>query len=740
MNAKHLFLTLTMLLASITFAWGYEVMDEISYAKMAAHGGYSDGSNDVIDADYFGSSAKYSGEIYFNTSTSTLQVSDYEIFGTTATGGTIKSITVYWSAETDLGEDLQIFLRESPAFVKGDDDPDRDQLIEYTYAGESSTVFNSFTGSHAYVAFMGNSDVYFTKIEIVWEVSSTYAVTIDPLITNGTITSSHATATAGTEITLQITPAKKYSLKNYTFDGMFFDLSCIGYWDDKEGDYVVKFPMPARPVTVTATFEKIDRAGANNITPATTIINLPSGTDFALDFTAKYNHDVATPVNDGGVTYEIGDASIVSVLEEKSTFDGSDGTCVLHGLAVGPTTLIIHSTKTTEIKAGKSSTITINVIPRDVALVAEYSGEYYAMKNTFADNKAGAVRVFYSEPEKRYYYLDGTNLSQLTWNVADPAKNKYTIQNPNNSDRYLTYGDFLLSEEVDAYQWGKDTYKRFTNVDKWGIVYDGTYFLADNTMANAAVETLISNFYPLTYTTASGAAIVDTRTLSSGKYGTMCVPFNVDDVSGAGAEFYELTGKVLNKEGTALAAFETSDAVASLVAGHSYLFKMKDGQTAINFTGSTTFVSNAYAGDDDGFVGCLPGDAAEKIYVPSSTASYATDGRLNGCYILNNNAMHYVTPNATGSARHYRAYINAKELPEKPAAAVPLRRAVFTGDYNPNEGLDFDTEEGVVTGVNELSDPVFINWNEPVYNIMGIRVGKGATGLLIQNGHKFYVQ
>ena len=32
-----------------------------------------------------------------------------------------------------------------------------------------------------------------------------------------------------------------------------------------------------------------------------------------------------------------------------------------------------------------------------------------------------------------------------------------------------------------------------------------------------------------------------------------------------------------------------------------------------------------------------------------------------------------------------------------------------------------------------------LDWTQPVYNVMGLQVSKGATGVLIQNGQKFYV-
>ncbi|MBQ7648330.1 MAG: hypothetical protein IJS92_04555, partial [Paludibacteraceae bacterium] len=50
-------------------------------------------------------------------------------------------------------------------------------------------------------------------------------------------------------------------------------------------------------------------------------------------------------------------------------------------------------------------------------------------------------------------------------------------------------------------------------------------------------------------------------------------------------------------------------------------------------------------------------------------------------------------------------------------------------------------QEDTATSLEDfLNNATFINWNEPVYNTLGQQVGKGTTGVLIQNGKKFLVQ
>lgn len=746
-NAKHLFLTLTMLLASITFAWGTKYVDVISYDVMVAN--YSaqltkPNNVNTVTGCTFVSDAEYTGYMYYGTD-GKIGIFNRSL-ASTVSGGVIKSVTVNFHSSATSGHGVEVIVGNT-AFSGGENKATAEgkalETHTITYDGTNTSVkYDAFGDDYQYIALVGifsGSGIkatYITSVEIEWDKAVSYTITKGAITGTGLadwdvdIFVDKSTAVKDEVVTITIAPTDLFtSAVSFSVNDMVFDLSCTGYVAEGE-TYTLAFLMPDESVTISAVFDEIWRDPQTiDVTP--TSIAVPSGVERVITF-ERYESVGLTPITEGTAYYTIADASIADIVIVDN-HDGT-GTCQITGKKVGSTTMTINAPKTPTVDEGSSTLITITVTPRDVALVAEYSGDYYAMKNTFADHKAGGVKVFYSEPEKKYYYEEGTNLTQLTWNASDPVKNNYHIQNPASSDNYLMWDAGQLDESASSYNWWKNGEHKFINSDEWAIVYNGSVFQASKALTSAAVEALISDFRPMTYTTASGAGIDDARTLSEGKQGTICVPFDVEDLSAAGAEFYELTGKVV--DGDKLAAIETSDAVSSLEAGHSYIFKMKAGQSVINLTGVTEFVTTAYDGAD-GFVGCLPGDAAEKIYVPSKEASYATDGRIDGCYVLSNGALRYVQPLATASVKHYRAYINAKELPTVPPAAVPLRRAIFTEDYDGD--LEFGTDE-IVTSINELSDPVLINWNEPVYNIMGIRVGKGATGLLIQNGRKFLIQ
>ena len=84
-----------------------------------------------------------------------------------------------------------------------------------------------------------------TNAESTYESLITYTITIASGITNGTVTASASSATAGTEITLTVTPSSGYEISSLTVT------------DAGNNTVTVtnnKFPMPKSNVTVTAEF------------------------------------------------------------------------------------------------------------------------------------------------------------------------------------------------------------------------------------------------------------------------------------------------------------------------------------------------------------------------------------------------------------------------------------------------------------------------------------------------------
>jgi len=746
MNAKHLFLTLTMLLASITFAWSGDFTDVISYTGFNAVYGagidYEDnGWNDFADfnkttaSSYVESAANYTGQLYYDTDEKVLGLYNDLAYSTTASGGTIQTITIHWSTQTALGKAIQIYLGTED--YAGGDDPSTasaksKKSVSETYPGSATTtvVDVAALGDYTNVAFFGDDEVYFTAIDVDWHMDDVtkYDVAQGSITGKGTISISPTSATAGDLITVQFTPnaKNKFSLTQFEYDGMTFDLSCVGYFDYNEGTgvYTHKFIMPSRDVTIGATFAKVSRSSNTITVTEGTEIEIQSGVETTINFTLS--HEI-----DGKIWFEISDRSYVNVVD--STFDGTNGSATIIGLAPKTTTplptIIVHSSKTVAYTLGTSLGIEVTITPREVVLLAERGGSYYVMENSLAGSMASAHEVVFNTTDSKFYYDDDElNLSNVTWNATTVAVGEYTIQKPSN-DAYLKFDKGNLELNASSYSWWKNGEGKFMSPSgSYGISYNGSKFLAASDLTNAAVEALIGgNFIPFgSYSTVSGATINDPRTLTGGGYGTFCSPYDVPDVSEAGATFYTLEGKVVY--GETFAGIVMSDKVDELIAGHSYIYQVDKESNAINLTGCMNLTTTAWVNDADGFVGCLPGDG-EKLTVPAGRE------RKNGCYIMQGGKLRYVPAGTNGAIIKYRAYIDVSELDEVDAKSVPKRRIVLAEGFTGEVGM-----EDTATGIGEMTENTVINWNEPVYNIMGVRVGKGATGVLIQNGRKFFVK
>ena len=482
--------------------------------------------------------------------------------------------------------------------------------------------------------------------------------------------------------------------------------------------------MPAKtPQEITV------KDGSTTLSPSVPI-PVESGVSMTFNYELEYNRS-SSPAYDGVVTITSQNTSVFAVTSYTQPDDDGKGTFTIKGFS-GAAKVEIQTQKSIDYYAG-DALYNLLVYPREAALVAEASdGKFYAMDNTVTDGKANGVEVVKSGD---YYYYDPSELTlaNVTWNVMTTSveDDKFTIMKPSTSN-YLRLPTSKLLFGAESFEWWKDANDFFVNPTSWGPNYGGSNFAAALNPSYGVVEALIGTYFiPFgSYSTVSGAVINDVRTLTEGGYGTFCSPYDVPDVSTAGAKFYSLTGKVLNGDKTLLAGIVLSeDPETELVAGHSYFYQVDAGSSAINLTGCMNHVTHAWENGADGFVGCLVDDNGGKTYVPDGVE------RINGNYILQSGKLRYVAAGTTASIRAYRAYINVGELEDVDAKSVPKRRIVRAEGFEGELGM-----EDTATGIDELAENSVINWNEPVYNIMGMRVGKGATGVLIQNGRKFFVK
>lgn len=762
MNAKHLFLTLLMLLAGVNLASG-TVKDIISFTNVDASYGASikamgsDGDFPELADCAFTSEARYTGMMFYSSAESKLGFVNLEAFSTTVSGGKLKSIRIYWDASTDVDEGIRLCLNTDTPYAGGEDDPvsSSDHYEDFSYNGiDADTYFDDFDADYQYLAIIGYDLSYVTSIEIEWaeDVTPTYNIlqgTISAGATWGThVVTDKTTAKEGEVVTLTFTPpSKTKSLKSFSFDGMVIDLSCIGYVDFGEDPYTFSFYMPARDVTVDAVFGLASRQTQNvymkdgGVTVSSTTIQ--SG--IVKEFTFERVDKKGNAVTGGVVSYYIEDASLASV----SLTDNGDGTgtCRITGLATGTCTFKIQATKTPTANAGSTVEITLTVEPRRVALLAESGGKTYVLTTSIAGDKGEPREVHKSSDGK--YYFDPAWEDEITWKATtrNAAGTSFTYQD--NSNKYLSAYEYSLSLESSASSpyvvWYKDVDRR-KNKDDERLIYEvstGKFSTSTADFSTAAKEYIINgdDFKPANeYSTSnSSAAIYDSRSLSAGSYGTLCIPFTVPEmfrkpgIAGEGAAFYTLDSKdVVDGAITGINIVPVDDD-AELEAGKSYLYRICDGFTAITLLHGQSDETDVDINDKkDGFVGVLPGTpglVAGKLQVPDGV-----EPRTEGCYGVSGGRISYIAAGATARLKIYRAYIDASELEVEGAIPSPKRIKL---------NMDLETQttsEDIETDLSDLTDAMFINWDEPVYNVMGIQVGKGTTGVLIQNGQKFIVQ
>ena len=168
-----------------------------------------------------------------------------------------------------------------------------------------------------------------------------------------------------------------------------------------------------------------------------------------------------------------------------------------------------------------------------------------------------------------------------------------------------------------------------------------------------------------TYNVALWGTLPDyTRTVTSGQWGTICLP-NASS-SFTGATFYEVSSLDPKK---GLWLDQLADGT-QLVAGKPYIFQATASVIAVTYTGEAATTPQA---GTNGLTGTFTDIAA------------AAGSVLVGNYIIAQNAVHVAT--ASNDLPANRAYINAASVPTTTQAEIPGRRRVCMGE-NAATGLD----------------------------------------------------
>ena len=248
MNAKHLFLTLTMLLASITFAWGGTATDNLTSSGLSGGCGWSKSGHYSVSDIASTSSARYGVDIRWNKASNYLMFQLNEsCIVSTISGGILTQVAVTWYGAN---ADKRIEVYGSNTAYSGSEtrvtlssDPNSELIATITYDATATVDLSSY-GYH-YVALVSNNALNVSGISVTWTEEVSYNVKMDAgynsdygyVEINGVEATAGATVTtakAGETVTIEITPEFFYCLKSFTFGDMEFDMSCIGYLEEAE--------------------------------------------------------------------------------------------------------------------------------------------------------------------------------------------------------------------------------------------------------------------------------------------------------------------------------------------------------------------------------------------------------------------------------------------------------------------------------------------------------------------------
>ena len=727
MKAKSLFVTLALILVSSVIS-ATTVTQTITPASLIAGGAVlSDGSNSTFSNVTVGalSTIKYAGDIGYvadrNGSAAFYLTSGLNI-AVTASNYKVKSITVTWSHGDMKAKTNNLYAFSSSSAFAGtetyaalkDDASLGKHALAYATSDPTQTVAIGDVKFYLLTSQKANN-TYFTQIEIEWEELTEYDVIIGSH-TNGTIEINGSTTPAaiepGEDVTMLLTPASGYELTSYTIGGSTTNLTPA---ERTTEPYEVHFDMPSGDVTVSAVFaDALARLETSTYITDEGYITIESsvGSPLVMDVSETLEYILLVEDADGdfftgsvsNLSYSWATGGVANVT--TFTYDGGEeeGVLAIEGVAMGTDVLTINFKQTDDYQASSLNIYVKVVVPtHPAALVANIDGRYYALTKTITAGKLGAEEVIVANG-KVFYDSDNITAADITWIISettnaygDPA---YAIQRAAD-DNYLSRSGANFTYQADIQLWD-DTDGKPTLGSRWiGFNTDRFEVSAD---ASAGV-------YEIASINAMPAAFE--RTQPNGKYSTFCFPFPINlespFVDGIGT-VYNITGVYKSGDKVTGIALE-EEASTTLAAGTPYIFETTSSDLYVQFGEATTAATRGYA---TGLVGNLE---AGKIYVPD-------DGY---CYGISNNQIRRVLPGASASVGQYKAYINVDGLAEVGASPAPGRRVLYAED--------------TATSIEDLlENATLINWNEPVYNTLGQQVGKGSTGVLIQNGQKFLVQ
>ena len=372
------------------------------------------------------------------------------------------------------------------------------------------------------------------------------------------------------------------------------------------------------------------------------------------------NENLATVTNAGVVTLKsgvTGKATITAKFDGNSNYKDATVTC----------------------------TITVNPKTEIVVILAQYNGQWYALKNVEETTGKVLAALPVNYVGGKLYNVEEVDKATIEWQRA--AVTDGIIFKNGENYIYGTAGstDLKLSTTECAWTLDGTTYK----VGNRTFIYRAQANGFKNYNATNTPGT--DDYSNLPVVTAPVYAIGDaySRSTTADKFGTICLPFGSTNFTGA--EFFECVGK---EEGKVYIA-----SVTTLVAGTPYIFLASATEVAVYGDGTTA----ATPGNSNGLYGTF------------------TDETLvaAGNYILLNNELR--PSNGEAKVNANRAYLVMDDVPVGAPQQMPGRRYIGMSVQGENETTGFENitaPEGQVIKAIVNGQLVIIRGGE-MYNVQG---------------------
>jgi uncharacterized protein YjdB len=368
-----------------------------------------------------------------------------------------------------------------------------------------------------------------------------------------------------------------------------------------------------------------------------------------------------------------------------SLVSGKTGTATITATYVGNETY-----KPAEV----TCVITVSPKTEKVVILAQYEGQWYAMKAQYVTGKTShlaPLSVTYFDG--KLYNVSEEDKALIEWECA-VVDGKATFYN---NGKYLSgiSTETNLTLATTACEWtiSGDSYL----IGARTFLYNAENNWFRNFGTSNAGNKNYSDMPTVTAPVYATGDIVYTRAVTPGNLGTICLPFNVPAGKASGATFYTLAGMDANGR----IAFDEVT-TGELVAGKSYLFQANAAEI-VCYCGATSVPSPDNTGAMKGTFGYLKLTELSNIY-------YFADRALWSCADL-----------TELSVPANRAYVDMDDMPaisESNLAPGVRRITLGVNGQNTATGVDQVQGDNVPTKMI-INGQLFILRGEKMYDAQG---------------------